>query len=62
MRENTKHCRYLQQWRFEKMGKFLLKLHRSAKSLDPHHVCEQTLFTTVKVFITETEGCELYDP
>jgi hypothetical protein len=29
-------------WRFEKMGKFLLKSHRSVKSLDPHHLCEQT--------------------
>jgi hypothetical protein len=25
------------------MGGFLLKLHRSAKSLDPNRVCEQTL-------------------
>jgi len=24
------------------MGKFLLKLHRTAKSLDPHRVCVQT--------------------
>jgi hypothetical protein len=42
-RENIKRCRYRQRWRFEKMVKFLLKLHRSAKSLDPHRVCEQTL-------------------
>ncbi len=35
-----------QQWRFEKMGGFLLKSHRSAKSLDPNHVCERALTMT----------------
>ncbi len=40
---NITCCRYRQQWRFEEMGKFLLKSHRSAKSLDSNHVCEQTL-------------------
>ncbi len=41
-RENIKHYRYRQRWRFEMMGKFQLKLHCSVKSLDPHRVCEQT--------------------
>jgi len=41
--ENIIYCRCCQRWRFEKMQGFLLKSHRSAKSLDPNHVCEQTL-------------------
>ncbi len=43
MRENIICCRCRQRWWFEKMGGFLLKLHRSAKSLDPYCVCEKTL-------------------
>jgi hypothetical protein len=35
------HCR--QRWRFEKIGGFLLKSHRSEKLLDPNRVCERTL-------------------
>jgi hypothetical protein len=42
-RENITCCRYRQQWQFEKMGEFLLKLHRLAKLLDPHHMCVRTL-------------------
>ncbi len=40
--ENITCCCYCQRWQFEKMGEFLLKLHRSAKSLDPHCMCVQT--------------------
>ncbi len=36
-------CRCRQLQLFEKMGGFLLKLHRSAKSLDPNRVRERTL-------------------
>ncbi len=39
--ENITCCRCHQRWRFEKMGEFLLKSHRSAKSLDPNCVFEQ---------------------
>jgi hypothetical protein len=49
-RENIKHCRYRQQWQFENMGKFLLKLHRSAKSLDSHRVCQRTFNDGLKEF------------
>ncbi len=42
-RENITCCRCRQQWQFEKMGGFLLKLHRSVKLLDPNRVCEWTL-------------------
>ncbi len=42
-RENITRCRCRQGWRFEKMGGFLLKSHRSAKSLDPNRMCEWTL-------------------
>jgi hypothetical protein len=42
-RENITCCCCRQQWRFENMGGFLLKLHRSAKSLDPNRLCERTL-------------------
>ncbi len=41
--ENITCCRCHQRWRFEKMGGFLLKSHRSVKSLDPNGVCEWTL-------------------
>ncbi len=41
-RENIIRWRYHQQWRFEKMGEFLLKLHCSVKLLDPNCVCKQT--------------------
>ncbi len=30
------------------MGEFLLKSHRSAKSLDPHCVCEQTFMIIIE--------------
>ncbi len=42
-RENITCCRCHQRWRFEKMGGFLVKLHRSTKSLDTNRICEQTL-------------------
>jgi hypothetical protein len=42
-RENITCCRCCQWWWFEKMGGFLLKSHRSAKSLDPNRMCEWTL-------------------
>ncbi len=42
-RENITCCCCCQRWLFEKMGGFLLKLHCSAKSLDPKSVCERTL-------------------
>jgi len=46
--ENITCCCCCQRWRFEKMGAFLLKSHRSAKSLDPNRVCEWTLSGTTK--------------
>jgi hypothetical protein len=46
------------------MGGFLLKLHCSAKLLDPNRVCERTLsyhaprlFTTVKSFVVVAQSC-----
>ncbi len=41
-RQNIKCCCCRQQWRFEKMGRFLLKSHRSAKRPDPHRLCKRT--------------------
>jgi len=33
-------CRYHWQWQFEKIGIFLLKLHRTVKTQDPHRLCK----------------------
>jgi len=41
-RENIICCHYCQQWRFEKIGEFLLLSHRSAKLEDPNCMCKQT--------------------
>jgi hypothetical protein len=41
-RQHIKCCRCRQRWRFEKMGRFLLKSHRSAKTPDPHRLCKRT--------------------
>jgi hypothetical protein len=40
--ENIYCCCYHQRWQFKKIGEFLMKSHRSAKSLDPHCVCVRT--------------------
>jgi hypothetical protein len=42
-------CRCHCQWRFEKTRNFLLKLHRSAKSPDPHRMC---IWATKDEFLT----------
>ena len=60
-RENITHSRCRQRWRFEKMGEFLLKSHRSAKLLDPNRLCERT-FTPVKYFVVSVPGNVLFSP